>query len=123
MTNRELLEFLFTTGRMHLKRGSLFDTPPPPLPEPLDPDRVEGMLLGIAVGDALGMTTEGPGWTVERRKFRFGAPIRDYFTPLGRPDPVQGRGTPSDDTQLSFWALEQVLSDGGFVPENVARLF
>ena len=33
------------------------------------------------------------------------------------------RGTPSDDTQMSFWTLEQMLKDGGFVPENVARLF
>jgi ADP-ribosylglycohydrolase len=30
---------------------------------------------------------------------------------------------PSDDTQLAFWTLEQMIADGGFVPENVARRF
>ncbi len=123
MTNRELVEYLFTTGRIDLTRAPLFDAPPPGLPPTLDPDKVEGMLLGIAIGDALGMTTEGPGWTVDRRRRLFPGGIRDYFDGFGRPDPLQGRGTPSDDTQMSFWTLEQMLRDGGFIAENVARLF
>src|SRR5215207_4627981 len=66
MSNRELFDHLFASGRMHLTRGPLFDTPPPSFPATVDPDKIEGMLLGLAVGDALGMTTEGPGWNVER---------------------------------------------------------
>ena len=30
---------------------------------------------------------------------------------------------PSDDTQMAFWTLEQLLEDGGYVPEHVARCF
>lgn len=123
MTNRELLDYLFQTGRMDLHRAPFLDTAPPRLPKKLDPDRIEGMLLGLAIGDALGITTEGPGWSVGRRRLVHPLDITDYCTPLGRPDPVLGRGTPSDDTQLSFWTLEQMLADGGLVPENVARLF
>ena len=123
MSNRELLDHLFSTNRIELNRGSLFDTPPPALPEKIDPDRVEGMLLGLAIGDALGMTTEGPGWSVERRFRLYPGGVSDYFNGLGQPDPVGGRGKPSDDTQLSFWTLEQILQDGALVPENVARLF
>ena len=32
-------------------------------------------------------------------------------------------GLPSDDTQMAFWTLAQLLEDGGYVPENVARCF
>ena len=32
-------------------------------------------------------------------------------------------GLPSDDSQLAFWTLEQMLADGGFVPANVAARF
>jgi ADP-ribosyl-[dinitrogen reductase] hydrolase len=123
MTNRELLEYLFQTGRMDMHRSELLDAAPPPLPKKLDPDRIEGMLLGLAIGDALGMTTEGPGWSVARRRLLYPADVADYCTSLGHSDPIHGRGTPSDDTQLSFWTLEQLLADGELVPENVARLF
>jgi ADP-ribosylglycohydrolase len=77
------------------------------------------MLLGLAVGDALGNTSEGH--TRGSRLARFGE-IRDY-QPNGY---AGGRrvGLPSDDTQLAFWALEQILDDDGiFVPDNVARRY
>jgi ADP-ribosylglycohydrolase len=32
-------------------------------------------------------------------------------------------GLPSDDTQLAFWTLEQMLEDGRFVPARVAERF
>ena len=32
-------------------------------------------------------------------------------------------GLPSDDTQLAFWTLQQMLDDGGFVPAHVAERF
>ena len=88
------------------------------MPEPfssVDWAKVEGMLLGLAIGDALGNITEGllPG---ERRE-DFGE-IRDY---IGFDD--ESIGFPSDDTQLAFWTLEQLLTDDEFVPENVAARF
>jgi len=75
------------------------------------------MLLGIAVGDALGITTEGMLPT--RRKSVRGE-IRSYI-----PNRYvnEARGFPSDDTQLTFWTLEQLIEDRGFVPESVAAMF
>jgi ADP-ribosylglycohydrolase len=35
----------------------------------------------------------------------------------------EARGFPSDDTQLTFWTLEQLIKDKGFVPESVATRF
>jgi ADP-ribosylglycohydrolase len=114
--NNLLLEWLFEEQRIRLNRGPIFDLDPGPV-DAMARDRVEGMLLGLAIGDALGYTTEAmrPG---ERRRV-FGE-IRDY-----RPG-VRGEGRtglPSDDTQLAFWTLEQLLEDGHLVPEHVARRF
>ena len=81
-------------------------------------DRIEGMLLGLAAGDALGNTTESmlPG---ERSHHH--AEIRDYLPNLH----AEGRavGLPSDDTQMTFWTLEAMLEDGDLVPERVAFKF
>jgi ADP-ribosylglycohydrolase len=33
------------------------------------------------------------------------------------------KGYPTDDTQLAFWALEQMLEDDGFDPDRVAARF
>jgi ADP-ribosylglycohydrolase len=76
------------------------------------------MLLGLAIGDALGNTSEG--LFPAQRQARHGE-IRDYL-PNRHAD---GRrvGLPSDDTQLAFWTLEQALEDGGYVPEALARKF
>ncbi len=116
-SNREVLDWLFETGRIAVDRAPLFDTPPPPAGA-MDFDRVRGMMLGLAIGDALGNTSESLS-PAQRRTF-FGE-VRDYL-----PNPfADGRrvGLPSDDTQLAFWALERILADGGLVPENLARTF
>jgi len=54
------------------------------------------------------------------RRGRYGE-IRDYLPNRH----AEGRrvGLPSDDTQLAFWTLEQMLDDGGFVPAHVAERF
>jgi ADP-ribosyl-[dinitrogen reductase] hydrolase len=114
--NRALLEQLFETEAIDLQRGCLFDEPPAPLPAGFDWDRVDGMMLGLAIGDALGNTTES--LLPARRRELYGE-IGDYI-------PHRRRGTvatPTDDTQLAFWTLDQMLGDGGFVPERVARRF
>lgn len=112
-SNRQTLEHLFATGAIRLRRGRLFDTAPGPLPTTVAWDRVEGMLLGLAIGDALGNPTEGllPG---ERRAYH--GEIRDY---LGE----ARHGLPSDDSQLAFWTLEQLLADGGLAPEHLGDRF
>jgi hypothetical protein len=90
----------------------------PPRLVVLELDRIEGMLLGLAVGDALGNTTEG--LTPAERRRRFGE-IRDYL-----PNQHAGGarvGLPSDDTQLASWTLEHVLRHDGVVPEGLAKIF
>ena len=85
---------------------------------PLAADRVRGMLLGLAIGDALGNTSEG--LTAAERAARFGE-IRDYL-----PNPHAGGtrvGLPSDDTQLAFWTLESLLDRGALDPEDLAARF
>ena len=115
-TNAALLDQLFATGTIDLHRGALFDEAPAPMPASCDWDRVDGMLLGLAIGDALGNSTEG--MLPARRREAYGE-IRDYV-------PHRRRGTlatPTDDTQLAFWTLDQMLADDGFVPERVAERF
>jgi ADP-ribosylglycohydrolase len=81
-------------------------------------DRVRGMLLGLAIGDALGNTSEG--LTAGEREERFGE-IRDYL-----PNPHAGGarvGLPSDDSQLAFWTLESLLDRGVLDPEDLSARF
>ena len=116
-TNREILERLFHQRTINLVRGRIFDQAPSPLPTDLDFDKVEGMMLGLAIGDALGNTSEGQLPSVRRGRKE----IRDYLPNRH----AEGRrvGLPSDDTQLAFWTLQQMLDDGGFVPAHVAERF
>jgi len=74
-TNEELLDHLFVTSQIDLKRSNLFDTAPRRL-STVNFDRVEGMMLGLAVGDALGITTES--MLPDSRQQKYGE-IRDYL--------------------------------------------
>ena len=118
MSNTQSLERLFQSRSIHLVRGALFDTPPPPLPSDLDFQKLEGMMLGLAIGDALGNTTEGQ---LPAQRGRVRGEIRDYLPNL-RAAGVSA-GLPSDDSQLAFWTLEQLIADAGFVPEHLASRF
>ena len=85
---------------------------------PVAPERIRGMLLGLAIGDALGNTSEG--LSAEERAARFGE-IRDYL-----PNRHAGGtrvGLPSDDSQLAFWTLESLLERGQLDPEDLAARF
>ncbi|RMF91990.1 MAG: ADP-ribosylglycohydrolase [Nitrospinota bacterium] len=118
MSNSTTLDYLFDTAQIQLRRGPLFDKPPDPMPGDLDFDRVAGMMLGLAIGDALGNTTEG--MLPQKRRQVYGE-VRDYLpNPYARNAAV---GLPSDDTQLAFWTLEQMIVDRGFNPERVAARF
>jgi ADP-ribosylglycohydrolase len=116
-TNEQIFNQLIRDNAIRIQRGAIFDTRVPPKPADFDFDKVEGMLLGVAIGDALGITTEG--MLPSSRRDHFGE-IRDYI-PNRYVDEV--RGFPSDDTQLTFWTLEQMIADGGFVPDHVASRF
>lgn len=115
--NCQLLHDLVTAGEMRLRWGAIFSVSPTPLEADFDFGRIEGMLLGLAVGDALGNTTES--WLPGERRAHFGE-IRDY---LPNRESGERTGLPSDDTQLAFWTLEQLLTDGALVPENLAARF
>lgn len=121
-TNTQTLERLFAAGDIDIARGALFDRVPGSLgggPEGgPDFDRVEGMLLGLAIGDALGRPTEAQ--LPERRAAAHGE-LRDYL-PTRHSDglPI---GLPSDDSQIAFWTLEQLIESGRLRPERLARLF
>lgn len=78
-------------------------------------DRVRGMLLGVAIGDALGNRTES--MLPAARDAEFGR-ITGYLP--SRYANGQPAGTPSDDTQLTFRAVEQLLADGALDPDELA---
>jgi ADP-ribosyl-[dinitrogen reductase] hydrolase len=117
-SSQELFNKLFEEDHIRLERTAFFDRMPSRLPPSFNFDRIEGMLLGLAVGDSLGKTSES--MTPSERRARFGE-IKDY-----RPHPAvnnQPIGLPSDDTQLAYWMLECLLKDGGFDPDSVANAF
>lgn len=117
LTNEQKLQYLLDTHGIRLQRGALFDQCVHPKTDTFDFRRIEGMLLGVAIGDALGITTES--MLAADRRAEYGE-LRDYV-----PCPEIGDflGYPSDDTQLTFWTLEQLIADGAFIPERVAKRF
>ncbi|MFZ4795168.1 MAG: ADP-ribosylglycohydrolase family protein [Blastocatellia bacterium] len=116
MENEAILDRLFTSKQINLNRGELFDQAMKPIDEGFDPEKVEGMLLGVAIGDALGATSES--YVPRERRHVFGE-IRDYLMTRGG----ERIGLPTDDTQLTFWTLEQLIRDRGFKPGNLADQF
>jgi len=115
--NRKILENLFEAGEIHVRRCEIFEESLESRPGCSDYDRVEGMMLGLAIGDSLGRTTES--MLPKARRDAYGE-IRDYL-PNRYVDGL--KGVPSDDTQLAFWTLEQMIQDRGFRPDRVANRF
>jgi ADP-ribosyl-[dinitrogen reductase] hydrolase len=115
-TNQEELEALLATGRIRMSDGELLHRDPAPFPC-LEFSRVTGMMLGLAIGDALGNTSEG--LSRAERRARFGE-IRDYPS---HPHFHDARGYPSDDSQLAFWTLQRLIVDRAFIPANVLDSF
>lgn len=89
--------------------------PAPPIDAPDLADRVRGMLLAIAIGDSLGNRTES--MLPVDRDLEFGR-ITGYQPSRYANGAVAG--TPSDDTQLTARAIEQLLADGVLVPDELA---
>ncbi|MHB8862749.1 MAG: ADP-ribosylglycohydrolase family protein [Pirellulaceae bacterium] len=112
--NRQVLDRLCAQNKIHLVRSDVLDREPEPT-STVHWDKVEGMLLGLAIGDALGITTEG--MLPAERRAQHGE-VRNY---LPNRHNQQRLGYPSDDTQVAFWTLEQLLADDGLIPENLAN--
>ncbi len=115
--SRTTLESLFRTGGIPIRRAEFLATEPSPLQASFDFDRIEGMMLGLAIGDSLGLPTEG--MTPSKRRHYCGE-IRDY----NYSHRERHRIMPSDDTQLAAWTLEHLLErDGQLDPEALGSLF
>jgi ADP-ribosyl-[dinitrogen reductase] hydrolase len=116
--NTQTFTKLMEQGKIRVHDNPFLHTNPEPLSSDFDFDKVEGMLLGAAIGDSLGAASESltPG---ERRK-RYGE-IRDYI-PYKRSN-NKPLGAPTDDTQLTFRTLKQLIRDEGLIPDNLAKMF
>lgn len=118
INNMPLLMDMLAKGTIRLRESQVLHESPKPLNATFSFEKVEGMLLGLAVGDALGATSEGQK-PAERLK-RYGE-IRDYVP--GKRSNFKKVGVPTDDTQLSFWTLEQLIEDRGLNPDHLAQKF
>ena len=109
---------MFRDKTIRLERGAIFDHSLAPKGSDFDFDRVEGMLLGAAIGDSLGNTSES---RLPLVRHQLHGEIRDYLITNRA---AKAMGYPSDDTQLIFWTLEQLIEDKGeFIPEHLASKF
>lgn len=117
-TTEEMLDDLWARGRIAIARGAIFSAVPLPLDlEDLRRhERIEGMLLGLAVGDALGHSTEWR-YDADARHREFGTIVDHIATEHSL------AGRISDDTQFSLWTLECLLARREFVYEDVVRSF
>jgi len=79
-------------------------------------DRFRGCLLGVAVGDALGMPTEG--YTAREIRIKFG-PVRDMIkAPEGHFHSGLEAGQFTDDTEETLLLCESLIESYGFSPER-----
>jgi ADP-ribosylglycohydrolase len=82
-------------------------------------DRFRGCLLGAAVGDALGMPTEG--YTALEIQSKFG-PIRDMMpAPIGHFHSGLQAGQFTDDTEETLLLAESLIESSGFSGEDFAE--
>jgi ADP-ribosyl-[dinitrogen reductase] hydrolase len=118
MSSTETLNNLFKEEKIHVERSDFLLEKPCAMSEKFSFSKVRGMLLGLCIGDSLGNTSEsmGPG-----RRHKAHGEIRDYLP--NRHLRGKAAGLPSDDTQLAFWTLEQLIEDKELNPENLADKF
>ena len=112
--NTALLQQCITLHTARISDSAILHRQPVRLPADFDFQKVDGMLLGLAVVDALGEPTEG--MDSHDREARYGE-VRDYL-PAHRKD-LGSIGAGTDDTQLAFWSVERLIEDGGLVPDSL----
>jgi ADP-ribosyl-[dinitrogen reductase] hydrolase len=116
-SNTQLLKSLLDARRIEVDGPDMLAAVPfsgVPIPE----GRLRGMLLGLAIGDALGNTSES---LIPAARFKRRGEITDY---LGNWHASRrGVGLPSDDTQMAFWTIESILECGGIDPVDLAEKF
>jgi ADP-ribosyl-[dinitrogen reductase] hydrolase len=113
-----LLDQLLRESTVRIHDDRFLQMPPQGLTTDFTFDKVEGMLLGLAIGDALGNTSEGLLPAARRQRF---GDVTNYLS-----HPAAGGqvgGLPSDDTQLAYWTLEVLLDAGELDPERLAWRF
>lgn len=94
MGTRIIFDELLARGAIDVRRGAIFDVEPDRR-HPINWDRIEGMMLGLAIGDSLDRQTESMTPRVGRA---FTGEVRDY--PASAHANGRRVGTLSDDTQL-----------------------
>ncbi|MFZ3149064.1 MAG: ADP-ribosylglycohydrolase family protein [Methanothrix sp.] len=82
-------------------------------------DRFRGCLLGVAVGDALGMPTEG--YTAREIKTKFGMVREMTPAPEGHFHSGLIAGQFTDDTEETLILAESLIEGSGFSPEGFAE--
>ena len=85
--------------------------------EPKVEDRFVGCLLGVAVGDALGMPVEG--WSREAIRMRYGV-LADLQPSSSR---GLGAGQFTDDTQMMLMHAESIVAAGRVDGDDLAQRF
>jgi len=95
-----------------------YDIDDVPTPPGASDDRLRGMLLGVAIGDALGNTTESINPAQRRDKH---GEVTDYLPNRWADD--REVGVPSDETQLTFRTIESLLEHGRIDPEDLIERF
>jgi hypothetical protein len=74
--NQIVLNWLLAAGKIDLHRSAQLELAPTPHAAPVPWERVEGMLLGLAIGDALGNTSES---IAPAKRHECYGEIRDYL--------------------------------------------
>ena len=110
---------LHDSGGLKVRWHPRLDLAPAALPGAVDlADKVEGMMLGLAIGDALGNTSESINPGDRRRRHGW----IDAYLP-NRHAGGRAVGLPSDDTQLAFWTVEHLNQHGRLDPQLLGEVF
>ena len=117
LSNLEIMKMLFKDNIIKSKEPNFIYNTKPNV-QLVNFSRIEGMLLGIAIGDSLGNTSES--MMPNERNQRHGL-ITDYLP--NRHAHYKGIGLPSDDTQLSFDTLLVILNKGKLDLDELAKVF
>lgn len=80
-------------------------------------DRFIGSVLGVAIGDAMGMPFEG--WSPDKIREHWKDKV---FLPAS-PHRGLGPGQYTDDTHMTICHLKSLIDSGGLEPEDAARKF